>query len=76
MATRPIKCCLCGNEFKPGADPISGLPNGLGVIMPNGHVYDVCSDCLNTRIVDVQIFIAKSEGEKGQGKLRKCGGKQ
>ena len=39
-----IKCCLCGNEFEPGNDPETGIPNGLGLVMVNGHVYVVCSE--------------------------------
>lgn len=59
-----IKCCLCGNEFKPGNDPETGIPNGLGLVMENGHVYDVCSDCVSNRAEDIHIFIAMSEGDE------------
>ena len=56
-----IKCCLCGNEFKPGNGPETGITNGLGLVMENGHVYDVCSDCASNRSKDIHISISMSE---------------
>ena len=32
--------------------------------MENGHVYDVCSDCVSNRAEDIHIFIAMSEGDE------------
>ena len=56
-----IKCCTCGNEFEPGNDPETGIPNGLGLVMKNGHVYDVCYDCVSKRVGDIHVFIALFE---------------
>lgn len=40
-----MKCDICGIEFEPGIRE-DGLPNGVGLVLENGVVINVCHDCL------------------------------
>ena len=39
-----IKCDVCGKVFYPGET--DGIPNGVGYVLEDGTVYNVCSECL------------------------------
>lgn len=41
-----IKCMVCGRKYRPGNNPISGIPNGIGLVFPKG-VFNVCSICVS-----------------------------
>ena len=43
-----IKCFNCGKTFKPGNDPKTGIPNGVGFVK-NRKTYNVCSECISYR---------------------------
>lgn len=60
--SRKIECCNCGRNFTPGNDPETGRPNGYGIDGKSGKVYDVCSDCYETRLDEVSDLIRSKEG--------------
>lgn len=45
MIEEIIKCNECGEEFTPGNRP-DGLPNGIGIQMQDGRIYNICSECI------------------------------
>lgn len=50
-----IKCDECGKYFLAGSRP-DGLPNGIGFMMEDGSVHNVCADCL-TKIQEEKMPI-------------------
>lgn len=44
-----LKCDVCGKEFRPGNNPINGIPNGLGFPLAKGGIFNVCSFCVSYR---------------------------
>lgn len=38
-------CSICKKKFNAGIRP-DGLPNGVGFVMDDGKVHDVCSECV------------------------------
>ena len=47
-----LKCFNCGKTFKPGNDPKTGIPNGVG-FMKNKKTYNICSECISYRCDEV-----------------------
>ena len=41
-----IKCMVCGRMYCPGKNPISGVPNGIGLVFRKG-VFNVCCTCIS-----------------------------
>lgn len=41
-----VKCDVCGKSFRPGNNPITGNPNGLGFPLKKGGVFNVCEFCV------------------------------
>jgi len=40
-----VKCNECGKRFVAG-NRADGIPNGVGFVLDDGTVVNVCSDCL------------------------------
>lgn len=55
-----VICDECGKVFHPGN--INGLPNGVGFVLEDGTVYNVCAECL-------MKIGEKIEKEKGKGNV-------
>lgn len=47
-----IKCDVCGNDFTPGNDLYSEIPNGVGFMIEGGYVFNVCSPCICTQSME------------------------
>lgn len=45
MKNMGVKCNECGKYFIAGSRP-DGMPNGIGFMMEDGSVHNVCADCL------------------------------
>lgn len=41
-----IKCDNCGNFFTIG-NHSNGIPNGIGFVLKNGKVFNMCSFCVS-----------------------------
>ena len=48
-------CQVCGKEFESGNDPMTGIPNGVGLSFGESDdaVFTVCSSCIINRYEDV-----------------------
>lgn len=44
-----LTCDVCGKTFRPGNNPINGIPNGLGFPLKEGGIFNVCSFCVSYR---------------------------
>lgn len=53
-----MKCSECGKEIIPG-NRCDGLPNGVGFVLDDGTVINVCSDC----IINVGRYIQGDDGK-------------
>ena len=44
-----MKCQVCGKSFKIGNNPITGVPNGVGLQFEDtgDKVFNVCSFCIS-----------------------------
>lgn len=40
-----LMCSSCGKKFVPGHKG-NGIPNGVGFVLNNGNVINMCADCL------------------------------
>ena len=60
MKTMGVKCDECGKFFLAGTRP-DGMPNGIGFMMEDGSVHNVCADCL-TKMEDEKMPIKPSAG--------------
>ena len=40
-----ITCMVCGKTFLPGNDK-QGIPNGVGFMLEDGTVLNMCSECI------------------------------
>lgn len=62
-----IKCNVCGKTFRPGNNPVSGVPNGLGFAFGTDEVFNVCAFCISYRQVKAlamaEEFKRRVEGE-------------
>lgn len=56
-----IKCDECGKVFQPGNT--NGLPNGVGFVLEDGTVYNVCAECLMK--IGEKIERAKANEQNG-----------
>lgn len=45
ITDKRIRCCDCGRYFEPG-NREDGIPNGIGFVLEDGTVMNVCSDCI------------------------------
>lgn len=59
-------CQVCGLHFKSGKNPITGVPNGVGMKFEEtgDKIFDVCSFCMMYRYNEV---IAKVDEFKKEG---------
>lgn len=55
-------CNVCGKEFKPGNNPINGNPNGIGLPLKKGCVFNVCEFCVCYRYKEVNKMIEEMGG--------------
>ena len=61
-----LVCMVCGKKFRPGNNPITGVPNGIGMVLPNtGTLFNVCSFCLSYRNAKV-LQIGQELDQKGE----------
>lgn len=56
---KKLKCCYCGKRFEVGNT--NGMPNGVGLKMASGKIYDVCQECISYKNKEVCEFIQKAE---------------
>ena len=40
-----VTCMVCGKKFLPGNDE-HGIPNGVGFMLEDGSVLNMCSECI------------------------------
>lgn len=52
-----IKCDVCGKSFRPGNNPITGNPNGIGFPLKKGGVFNVCEFCVCYRTKEAIALI-------------------
>ena len=57
-------CNVCGKEFKPGNNPISGNPNGIGFPLKKGGVFNICEFCVCYRAKEATKMIEEMGGCK------------
>lgn len=58
-----LKCFNCGKTFKPGNNPYTGVPNGIGLMSESGKTYTICSQCISYRTNEANAKIMEAEGK-------------
>lgn len=63
-----MKCEVCGKKFTIGNNPITGIPNGLGLKFEetSDKVFEVCSFCMayrNKKMIEIAEEWKRKEAE-------------